>query len=222
VVEETLSTGTIRTWPLHIGDSFGDVPRTRPEYAFVEALFHNGVTSGCATGQYCPDRPVTRGEMAVFLRAAREGGDEPNVAAPGLAKPCRPNNCVGSLQVFTDVPVLHSLCPWISELARMGLAAGCGGGNYCPDASVTREQLAVFLLTSREGPGFVPLACVAGAERFDDVPASSGFCPWIEELARRNVVTGCGGGFYCPTASVTRGDMSVFVTVTFGLPLYGP
>ena len=46
---------------------------------------------------------------------------------------------------------------------------------------------------------------------FTDVPASSPFCRWIEELARRGVVSGCGGGNYCPTSAVTREQMAVFV-----------
>jgi hypothetical protein len=56
---------------------------------------------------------------------------------------------------------------------------------------------------------------------FTDVPASSPFCPWVEELARRGVVSGCGGGNYCPSQAVTRQQMGVFLTVTFGLNLYG-
>lgn len=39
---------------------------------------------------------------------------------------------------------------------------------------------------------------------------------------RRGVVSGCGGGNYCATAAVTRGQMGVFISVTFGLTLYGP
>jgi len=50
----------------------------------------------------------------------------------------------------------------------------------------------------------------------------SPFCAWIEELANRGIVTGCGGGNYCPTASVTREQMGVFISLTFGLTLYGP
>ncbi len=57
---------------------------------------------------------------------------------------------------------------------------------------------------------------------FNDVPASHAFCRWIEELVRRGVVSGCGGGNYCPGNAVTREQMSVFLTVTFGLTLYGP
>jgi hypothetical protein len=57
---------------------------------------------------------------------------------------------------------------------------------------------------------------------FSDVPETSAFCPWIEELARRGITGGCGGGNYCPTAPVTREQMAVFLTGTFGLTLYGP
>ncbi|HET8644233.1 MAG TPA: S-layer homology domain-containing protein, partial [Vicinamibacteria bacterium] len=56
---------------------------------------------------------------------------------------------------------------------------------------------------------------------FADVPASSPFCRGVEELARRGVVTGCGGGNYCPADPVTREQMGVFITATFGLALYG-
>ena len=79
--------------------------------------------------------------------------------------------------------------------------------------------MAVFVLATKE-PGVTPPAC--GAPMFNDVPASSPFCRWIEELARRGVVAGCGGGNYCPTAPVTREQMAVFLSGTFGLMLYGP
>jgi hypothetical protein len=57
---------------------------------------------------------------------------------------------------------------------------------------------------------------------YSDVPASSPFCKFVEELSRRGVVSGCGGGRYCPTSSVTRDQLAVFVSATFGLTLYGP
>jgi hypothetical protein len=52
------------------------------------------------------------------------------------------------------------------------------------------------------------------------VPAATPYCRWIEELARRRVVGGCGGGNYCPPAVVTREQMAVFLSATFGLRLY--
>jgi plastocyanin len=50
--------------------TFGDVPTSDPRFRFVEALVRAGITGGCGGGQYCPEAPVTRGQMAVFLAVA--------------------------------------------------------------------------------------------------------------------------------------------------------
>jgi hypothetical protein len=128
-----------------------------------------------------------------------------------------PRAC-GGAPMFADVPPGSPFCPWVEELARRGVVSGCGGGNYCPSQDVSREQMAVFVLRAFDG-GLDPPACTT--PMFADVPPSSPFCRWIEELARRNVVSGCGGGNYCPAAPVTREQMGVFITATFGLTLYG-
>jgi hypothetical protein len=47
-----------------------DVPANHPFFQFVEALASAGITGGCAPLAYCPDMPVTRGQMAVFLAVA--------------------------------------------------------------------------------------------------------------------------------------------------------
>jgi hypothetical protein len=78
--------------------------------------------------------------------------------------------------------------------------------------------MAVFLLVTKEGSAYVP---PPAAGIFADVPASSGFAKWIEELSRRGIAAGCGGGNFCPTNPVTRGQMAVFLTTTFSLVLNG-
>jgi hypothetical protein len=50
--------------------TFTDVPTSSGQFAYVEALVAAGITSGCGAGFYCPDSPVTRGQMAVFLSKA--------------------------------------------------------------------------------------------------------------------------------------------------------
>ena len=50
--------------------SFGDVPTNHPFFQFVEALAKSGITGGCGGENYCPDAPLTRGQMAVFLAKA--------------------------------------------------------------------------------------------------------------------------------------------------------
>jgi S-layer family protein len=50
--------------------TFNDVPVSHPFFQFVEALSASGITGGCGNGNYCPDAPLTRGQMAVFLAKA--------------------------------------------------------------------------------------------------------------------------------------------------------
>ena len=206
VLETVNPTATTKTWTLHIGDSFTDVPASSPFYRFVETILHKNVTGGCTTTTYCPLNSTTREQMAVFVLVSKEpAGYNP--------PPCVPPN------VFADVPETSPFCRWIEELANRGVVAGCGGGNYCPTQPVTREQMAIFVLRTLD-PTLNPPACVP-PNLFADVPETSPFCRWIEELANRGVVTGCGGGNYCPTANVSREQMGVFLAVTFGLTLYG-
>jgi hypothetical protein len=192
-------------WFLHVGDSFTDVPRTSPFYRFVETMLHHFVTSGCAEREYCPAASTTREQVAALVLSSKEGSS------------FFPRAC--TTPMFGDVPASSPFCRWIEELARRGVVAGCGGGNYCPGEAVTREQMAVFVLRTLD-PALDPPACTMPL--FDDVPASSPFCRWIEELARRGVVAECGGGNYCPGEIVTREQMAVFLAVAFDLSLYGP
>ncbi|MEX0879454.1 MAG: S-layer homology domain-containing protein [Thermoanaerobaculia bacterium] len=50
--------------------SFNDVPTNDPAFQFIEALVASGITAGCGAGNYCPDAPLTRRQMAVFLAKA--------------------------------------------------------------------------------------------------------------------------------------------------------
>ncbi len=56
--------------PAPADPTFSDVPTTDGRFRFVEALVAAGITGGCGNGLYCPEDPVTRGQMAVFLSVA--------------------------------------------------------------------------------------------------------------------------------------------------------
>jgi hypothetical protein len=143
--------------------------------------------------------------MAVFLLKGKLGS--------AYAPPA------GSGAMFADVPPGTFALDWIEDLARSGVTAGCDTYLYCPERPVTRAQMAVFLLKARYGSAYVPPAAVGV---FDDVPVSSGFAPWIEELAAEGITAGCGGVNYCPDNANTRAQMAAFIVATFGLTLYGP
>jgi S-layer family protein len=50
--------------------TFDDVPPSHPFFRHIEALAEARISGGCGNGRYCPDRPLTRGEMAVLLAEA--------------------------------------------------------------------------------------------------------------------------------------------------------
>src|SRR6185503_13167630 len=132
VLETVTPTAATKTWKLHIGASFTDVPPSSSFYRFVETILHKNVTAGCNATAYCPTASTTREQMAVFVLAAKE--------APGyIPPPCE------TTPVFPDVPASSPFCRWVEELARRGVVGGCGGGRFCPDDAITREQLAVVL-----------------------------------------------------------------------------
>ncbi len=183
---------------------FLDVAQTDLFHAYVEKVFRHGITAGCGGGNYCRNNPVTRAQMAVFLLKGKHGST------------FIPPNCTG---IFPDVPCTpgFGFPDWIEELANEGITGGCGGGNYCPTNPVTRQQMAVFLLKTEHGSGYVPPACTG---IFGDVPCPSQFADWIERLYAEAVTGGCqvSPPLYCPASSVLRGQMAAFLTKTFNLP----
>jgi hypothetical protein len=190
-----------------VGQRFVDVPPAHPFFAWIEALVPAGLTTGCSTNppQYCPEAGNTRREMAVFLLRGLHGAGYQPPQATGM---------------FTDVPLTDPLAAWIEQLAREGITGGCSTSpmQYCPDTTVTRAQMAVFLLRAKHGSGYVPPAPIGAM--FLDVPGAHPFARWIEQLAREGVTGGCSSSpaQYCPDAPVTRGQMAVFLVRTFDLP----
>jgi hypothetical protein len=123
---------------------FADVPSDLPSEIqwmspWIEQLYREGITTGCAANplQYCPQRNVTRAEMAVFLLRAKHGSGYTPRAATG---------------VFADVPWgmpsdAQLMAPWIEQFYREGITTGCAANplQYCPQRNVTRAEMVVFL-----------------------------------------------------------------------------
>jgi hypothetical protein len=179
---------------------FSDVPQANSFHDDIESVFRSAVTAGCGTGVYCPATAVTRAQMAVFLLKSKYGASHTPPACQGI---------------FDDVPCPSLYAAWIEELSSEGITAGCGGGNYCPNAAVSREQMAVFLLKAQHGADYVPPACTGV---FDDVPCPSTYAAWVEQLYAVGITAGCGGDNYCPDNPVSRGAMATFLALGFELP----
>ena len=102
---------------------------------------------------------IPRKQMAVLLLRARLGSDHVPPPATGA--------------VFFDVPASDPYAPWIEELAGLQITGGCGNGNYCPDAPVTRRQMAAFLLKAKYDKRLAAGVCAAGATLDSLIPPST-------------------------------------------------
>jgi hypothetical protein len=117
--------------PAATGTVFSDVPASASYAPWVEQLSRMGVTGGCGGGLYCPDRAITRGQMAVFLLTTKYGSGYTPPAATGI---------------FSDVPRTSPYAPWVEQLYREGVTGGCSSTMFCPGSSVTRAQMAAFVV----------------------------------------------------------------------------
>ncbi len=188
-------------------DDFKDVPAGYWADSWIYRLAAAGITNGCGLTPliYCPDDYVSRAQMAIFLERGMHGAAYTPPAGTGT--------------VFADVPLSYWAVNWIEKFYADGITSGCGTGplTYCPDDSVTRAQMAIFLLRSEHGALYTPPAAVG---IFDDVPTTYWAANWIEQLHAEGITTGCGISplVYCPDYSVTRAEMAIFLVRTFGLP----
>ncbi len=169
----------------------------------IEGIADAGITEGCGARLFCPEVAVTRDQMAVLLLRAEHGSGYAPPAASGT--------------VFGDVAKGDFASAFIEQLSTEGITAGCGSGNYCPTVPVTRAPMAKFLLKAHDGGSYVPSQPPTGI--FSDVSPTDPFAAFIEELSRRGITSGCGGGKYCPNQNVTRAQMAAFLARAFSIPL---
>ena len=145
--------------------------------------------TGCASGRFCPDEPLARWMMAVWLVRALDRGDPEPAAGSG----------------FVDVDSDEWWAAHTDRLADLGVTKGCGSGppRYCPDGWVTRGQMASFLVRAFEFPD--------GEDGgFTDTGGSVHEAS-IDKLAAAGVTAGCGPARYCPEEPVTRAQMATFL-----------
>ena len=163
---------------------FTDIAATTFEQD-IDWLFAKGITVGCTPTTYCPDRAVSRGEMASFLVRMFQltaGWD---------------------IDAFTDDDgTTHEQD--INRLAASGITVGCTETTFCPNAPVRRDEMASFLVRA------IPLTAGAGDDYFRDDNGTTHEAD-IDRTAAAGITTGCGTWRYCPASSVTRGQMAGFL-----------
>ncbi len=180
---------------------FYDVPPGYWAYPEIDSLAAHRITGGCGGGNYCPLTRITRAQLAVFLVRAKHGGHFIPPAATG--------------NVYHDVTPATFAAAFIEQLDADGIASRCGDGRYCPNQSLTRAEIAVFLLRAKYGHDYLPPD--ATGDVFDDVELDTPNAAWIEQLSQDRITNGCDTGLYCPGRAVPRDEAAAFIVRTFGL-----
>lgn len=127
---------------------FSDVPLDYWANSYIERLYNAGVTGGCVLSplQYCPRSNSY----------PRSNGNLPAERHPQLTAILRP--LWESAPAWAISPPIVGGRPRSKRLRAEGIASGCGNGNYCPETTVTRAQMAIFLLKAKHGSSYSPTA----------------------------------------------------------------
>ena len=176
---------------------FEDVAAGAYYSAPVEELAGLGVLTGCEgssgfdDSRFCPDDPMDRKTMAVWVVRVLEGEDPP----PGMSR-------------FPDANALGAFwAPFIEQMAELGITAGCGDGtDFCPNDEVTRAHAAVFLSRAFDLPD-------GPDPGFSDVPDGAWYYDEAAALAASGITVGCGDGtMFCPHQATSRAQMATFLS----------
>ena len=165
----------------------------------IDALNALGVFDGteCAQEMFCPGEEMQRSAMAVWLVRVLDEQEPPPISESS----------------FADVDSDEWWLPYVERLAELEVTEGCKTEplRFCPDRSVTRAQMATFLvrafgLEAAEPAGFTDTAGDAHEGN-------------IDALAAARVTAGCTAEplRYCPDRSVTRAQMATFLARALGL-----
>lgn len=110
-------------------------------------------------------------------------------------------------QIYNDVLASNLFFDYITLLGLANIPDLCGTAAYCPDATINRASMAIFLVRTLAGDAFN----FTQTPYFSDVPASHPQFAYIQKLRDLGVTNGCGNGQYCPADPVTRGQMAAFL-----------
>lgn len=163
--------------------TFSDVPTSAPEYRAVETLVCAGIVNGYPNGTFQPNADVTRAEfvkmldLTIGLQPARNG------TTP-----------------FTDVPSTAWYAPYVSTALAKGIVQGVTTTTFAPDATITRQEMAVMLARALGLTGTTQLT-------FSDTDQ---IAPWalpsVEAAVAAGYLHGLPNGRFEPLAPTTRAD----------------
>ena len=180
------------------GSGFSDVTGGVHKPA-IDALAAMGVFEGteCGEGMFCPGDEMKRWTMGVWLVRVLDDEEPAGVSESS----------------FADVDADEWWLPHVERLAELEVTKGClvDPLRFCPDQSVTRAQMATFLVRAFDLESADPAGFADTEGNFAESD--------IDALAAARITAGCATEpfQYCPDRPVTRAEMATFLARALGL-----
>ena len=152
---------SLLTCPAFAVSSFPDVDASEEYTKAVEYLNSVGIMVGDDQGNFNPDKPVSRAEMATII--CRLLGETENLPT--------------STQ-FSDVPTTHWANKYVSKAAELGIVNGYGDGKFGPSDTVKYEE-ALTMLVRTQGLEELALATDGYPDGYINVACEYGFTDWV-------------------------------------------
>ena len=161
---EVMQGGAIQT--------FNDVSSVAPYFDYISLMHSYGITAGCATNPplFCPDTPVTRAQMAVFIVAALDRAMGTTLTYTQTA-------------YFNDMASSSIYFPFVQRIHDLGITAGCSSNPplYCPNSSITQGEMAVFMIVGWMLENNFSSFTYTTTPYFTDVSASDPFFKFVQK-----------------------------------------
>jgi len=202
------------------------VPTSDVSYPFVENIYHNQVTIGCAPGLFCPKRFHARWQMAVFLSR--------RASAPAWRSPS-PARWAALLQLHPRRTSLFAASfhrrrlPRVHYIYSRQVTVGCAPGIFCPTTSRPAGRWRSSFPASCSAPAWrspSPHGRQLSLQLHPAAPPSSPTSfhrrrlPGVHYIYSKAITTGCAPGAFCPDVPTPRWQMAVFLVRTFQLTLF--
>jgi hypothetical protein len=190
--------------------TFNDVPLGTQFFDYISLMSTYGITAGCSAGPplYCPDSPVTREQMAVFVVQALDFvlGEWVDYTPAAF---------------FEDMAAGNPYYPFVQRLRDLGITAGCSTNppEFCATDPITQGQMAVFVVAAWMQANDLTTFTYTTTPYFTDVPATDPFFRFIQKMRDMGFWSGCTATEYCENSDVTRAQMApMLMRGTFGAP----
>ncbi|WP_223643397.1 S-layer homology domain-containing protein [Planococcus sp. 4-30] len=165
--------------------TYSDVPVNHRFYDDIAYLYEKGVVG--TSSKYGVDTPITRESAAIMIaKALKLNGTPTNTP-------------------FKDVPASSPASGYINSAVKAGVISGYPDGTYRPKGIVNRGEMAIFISRAFN-------LTTESTKSFKDLSPTMKAYPYIKRIIHANITVGNLDGTYRPNETITKGQLSAFLT----------